>query len=147
MKRMIIGTVAGSVAFFLLGGLIYQIILGDFYQANLGSATGVLRDLPIWWALIVSQMGFSAVVTYVFLHADVATAAGGLKTGAIFGLLLGTAISFDLYAVTNWSNSMVAFVEPFVTAVRTALAGAVIGWTLGMGGSQPTSSIHGSETA
>ena len=27
----------------------------------------------------------------------------------------------------------VAFVEPLVTAVRIALAGAVIGWTLGIG--------------
>ena len=27
-----------------------------------------------------------------------------------FGLLLGIAISFDLYGVTNWSNVTVAFV-------------------------------------
>ena len=133
MKKMIIGTVAGGVAFFLLGGLIYQVILGDFYKANLGAATGVLRELPIWWALVVSQLGLSAVVTYVFLHADVATAADGLKRGAIFGLLLGIAISFDLYSVTHWSNTTVAFVEPFVWGLRTALAGAVIGWALGMG--------------
>ena len=135
MKKMLIGTVAGGVAFFLLGGLIYEVILGGFYQANLGSATGVLREPPIWWALVVSQLGLAAVVTYVFLHAGVATASNGLKTGAIFGLLLGIAISFDLYAVTNWSNTTVAFVEPVVSAVRTALAGAVIGWTLGMGSS------------
>ncbi len=133
MKRMIIGTVAGGVAFFLLGGLIYVVILGGFYEANLGSATGVMREIPVWWAMVVSQLGLAAVVTYVFLHADVATAFDGLKTGAIFGLLFGIAMAFDLYAVTNWSNVTVAFVEPFVTAVRMALGGAVIGWTLGMG--------------
>lgn len=132
MKRILIGAVVGGVAFFLLGGLIYEVILGGFYESNLGSATGVLREMPILWALIVSQLGLAAVVTYLFLHADVATASAGLKTGSIFGLLLGIAISFDLYAVTNWSNMTVAFVEPFVSAVRTALAGAVIGWTLGM---------------
>ena len=135
MKKMLIGTVAGGVAFFLLGGLIYEVILGGFYRANLGSATGVLRELPIWWAMVVSQLGLAAVVTYVFLHAGVATALDGLKTGAILGLLLGIAMSFDLYAVTNWSNMTVAFVEPFVWAVRTALAGAVLGRTLGMGSS------------
>ncbi len=135
MKKMLIGSVAGGVAFFLVGGLIYQVILGNFYEANLGSAIGVLREAPIWWALIVAQLAWGAVVTYVFLYAGVATALGGLKTGAIFGLLLGLALSFDLYAVTNWSNTTVAFVEPFVSAVRTALAGAVIGWTLGKVGS------------
>ena len=133
MKKMIMGTVAGAVAFFLLGLLLYAVILGGFYEANLGSATGVMRELPVWWAMLISQLGLAAVVTYVFLHADVATAADGLKTGAVFGLLLSIAISFDLYAVTNWSNATVAFVEPIVSAVRTALAGAVIGWTLGMG--------------
>ena len=133
MKKMIMGTVAGAVAFFLLGFLLYAVILGGFYEANLGSATGVMRELRVWWAMLISQLGLAAVVTYVFLHADVATAADGLKTGAVFGLLLSIAISFDLYAVTNWSNATVAFVEPIVSAVRTALAGAVIGWTLGMG--------------
>ncbi len=133
MKKMLIGTVAGGVAFLLLGSLIYEVILGGFYRANLGSATGVLRELPIWWAMVVSQLALAAVVTYVFLHANVATASDGLRTGAIVGLLLGITMSFDLYSVTNWSNMTVAFVEPFVWAVRTALAGAVIGWTLGMG--------------
>ncbi len=135
MKKMIIGTVTGGIAFFLLGGLIYEVILGGFYRSNLGSATGVLRELPIWWAMVVSQLALAAVVTYVFLHAGVATASDGLKTGAILGLLLGIAMAFDLYAVTNWSNTTVAFVEPLVSAVRTALAGAVIGWTLGIGSS------------
>ena len=133
MKKMLIGTVVGGVTFFLLGGLIYAIILGDFYEANLGSATGVLRELPIMWAMVVSQLGMAAVVTYVFLLSDVASASNGLKTGAILGLLLGIAISFDLYSVTNWSNSTVAFVEPLVWVVRTSLAGAAIGWVLGRG--------------
>jgi hypothetical protein len=89
--------------------------------------------MPIGWALVVSQLGLAAVVTYVFVHADVTTAAAGLKTGTIFGLLFGIAIAFDLYAITNWSNITVAFVEPIVTAVRMALGGAIIGWVLGLG--------------
>ena len=133
MKRVLIATFAGGLAYFLLGGLIYVVLLGGFYEANLGSATGVLREVPIGWAMIVSQLGLAALVTYVFLHADVATAFDGLKTGAIFGVLFGIAMAFDLYGVTNWSNLTVAFVEPFVTAVRIALGGAVIGWALGLG--------------
>ncbi len=63
MKNMLIGTVAGGVAHFLLAGLIYEVVLGGFYRANLGSAAGVLRELPIWWALVVSQLGLAGVVT------------------------------------------------------------------------------------
>lgn len=84
--------------------------------------------------MVVSQLGLAAVVTYVFRHAQVSTVGSGLQTGAVFGLLYGVAMASNLYAVTNWSNVTVAFVEPVVTAIRIALGGAVMGWTLGMGG-------------
>ncbi len=134
MQRIAIATVAGALAFFVLGFILYQPILGGFYEANLGSATGVVRELPIAWAMVVSQLGLAGVVTYVFRHAGVVTAFHGLKTGAVFGLLYGIALAFNLYAVTNWSNMAVAFVEPVVTAVRLSFGGAVIGWALGRGG-------------
>ena len=133
MKKMLIATVAGGLAFFVFGYLIYEVLLGSFYEANLGSATGVVREVPVAWAMVVSQLGLAAVVTYVFRHAHISTVGAGLQTGAIFGLLYGVAMAFNLYAVTNWSNVTVAFVEPVVTAIRMALGGAVIGWTLGMG--------------
>lgn len=133
MKKFFIGTIAGGIAFFLLGGLIYAVLLRDFYAANLGSATGVMRDLPILWAMVVSQLGMGALVTWLFLNVGVTTALDGLKTGAVFGLLFGIAVSLDLYSVTNWSNMTVALVEPFVTGGRIALVGAFIGWTLGWG--------------
>ncbi len=138
MKKWIVGTVAGGVVFFLLGGLIYEVALRGFYEANVGSATGAWREPPIWWSLVVSQLALGAVVTFVFVRADISSAVDGLKTGAIFGLLLGTVVAFDLYSVTNLPNTAVTFVEPFVWAVRTALAGSVIAWTLGMsGGEEP----------
>ena len=134
MKKAIMAILAGGVAFFVLGGLLYGLLLAGFYEAHLGSATGVLREVPIGWALVLSQLGYAALVTFVFRHAGVATASAGLKTGGIFGFLLGMAIAFDLYAVTNWSTVTVAFVEPVVMALRMALAGGVIGWMLGRSG-------------
>ncbi len=133
MKSVLTAIIAGAVAFVLVGGVVYEVLLGGFYEANLGSATGVLRDIPVAWALIIGQLGYAAMLTYVFLHAGVRSARGGLKTGALFGLLFGLAIAFDLYAVTNWSTVVVAFVEPFVTAVRFAVAGTAVGWALGRG--------------
>ena len=133
MKKPLLATLAGAVAFLVLGFLLYGVLLAGFYEANQGSATGVVREIPVWWALAISQLGLAAMVTYVFLHAGVSSASDGLKIGAAFGLLFGLAMAFDLHAVTNWSNATVAFVEPFVTAVRMALAGSLIGWVLGTG--------------
>ena len=134
MKKMILGTVAGGITFFVLGGLIYEAALGGFYETNVGSAIDAWREPPIWWSLVVSQFALAAAVTFLFVRADVASAMEGMKTGAAFGLLLGAAVAFDLYGVTNLPNETVTFVEPFVWAVRTALAGGVIAWALGMSG-------------
>ncbi len=123
MKKMLVATVAGGLAFFVFGYLIYEVLLGSFYGANLESATDVVREVPVAWAMVVSQSGLAAVVTYVFRHAHVSTAGAGLQTGAVFGLLYGIAMAFNLYAVTNWSNVTVAFVEPVVTAVRNGTRG------------------------
>lgn len=109
------------------------VLLGGFYEANLGSATGVVREVPVPWVLVISQLGFASVLTYVLVNADVRSASRGLTVGAAFGLLYGIAISFDLFAVTNWSNVNVALVEPLVTAARMAAVGSMVGWVLGRG--------------
>ena len=130
MTRLLTAIGAGGASFFILGVLIYGVVLRDFYAGNLGSAIGVVREQPVWWALLLSQLGYAAMLTFVLTRAGVAGAVPGLKTGLVFGLVLGFAIAFDLYAVTNWSNVRVALVEPIVTAGRMATAGLVVGWAL-----------------
>lgn len=137
MLRLALAIVIGSVVLFVLGFLIYVAVLGGFYEANLGSATGVLREVPVAWAMIVSHVGLASMLAYVLVQAGAASASEGLRVGAAFGLLFGVAVAFDLYAVTNWSELPVPFVEPIVTATRLALASAAIAWVLGRGGEAP----------
>ena len=133
MKRVVLAIAAGTVTLFVVGFVLYVVVLGDFYASNLGSATGVVREVPVPWAMIVAHVGFASMLAYVMLHAGVGSASHGLKVGATFGLLFGVAVAFDLFAVTNWSNVTVPFVEPWVTATRMAIAGLVMGWALGRG--------------
>lgn len=133
IKRALPAVFAGTITLFVLGFLLYVVLLGGFYASNLGSATGVVREVPVPWAMIVAHLGLASLLTYVLVIKGVSSAVGGLKVGAILGLMFGVAVAFDLFAVTNWSNVNVAFVEPFVTATRLALAGAVVGWALGKG--------------
>jgi hypothetical protein len=125
--------VVGGIAYFLLGGLIYEPLLVGFLETNLGSATGLMRDTPLWETLVFSQFALGALVTYVLLLAKVDSLAGGLKTGAAFGLLLGLSISFDLYSVTNWMNLTPVSVEPLLWMVRVSLGAGLIGLVFGMG--------------
>ena len=133
MKRVGLAVLTGSVVLFVLGFVIYVVLLGSFYEDHLGSATGVLRDVPIGWAMIVSHVGLASMLAFVLVHADASSAVDGLRVGGAFGLLFGVAVAFDLYAVTNWSVLPVPFIEPLVTATRLALASAAMGWMFGRG--------------
>lgn len=131
MTRIVLAIVTGSVVLFILGVLLYVVLLGGFYESNLGSATNVLRDVPIPWAMVVSHVALASLMTYVLVLAGAVGFRAGVKVGASFGLLFGVAIAFDLYAVTNWSNVTVAFAEPFVTALRLTVASGAIASVLG----------------
>lgn len=133
MNRVVLAIAAGTVTLFVVGFVLYVVLLGGFYASNLGSASGVLREVPVPWAMIVAHLGLASMLAYVLVHAGVGKASHGLKVGATFGLLFGVAVAFDLFAVTNWSTLPVPFVEPLVTASRMAIAGLVMGWALGRG--------------
>ena len=44
IKRLIIGTVVGGITLYILGYIIWDMLFAEFYAANAGSATGVVKD-------------------------------------------------------------------------------------------------------
>ena len=57
MKKLAIGTIGGGVVMWALGFLIFGTLFANFYAANAGSAEGVARDVPIYWAQVVGLLG------------------------------------------------------------------------------------------
>ena len=43
-NKLVFATLAGAITSFLLGYLLYGIALAGFFEANMGSATGVTRE-------------------------------------------------------------------------------------------------------
>jgi hypothetical protein len=128
-KSFLLATVAGGVTLFLLGGLFYGMLLADFFDSR--SAANVMRETPIWGALILGELVMAALVTLIFGRwATISTPVGGLKAGAIIGLLMAVAINLTMYAVSNIVDPTAGVVEVVVAAVRLGVAGAVIGLVL-----------------
>jgi len=132
-KNRILGTLAGTVIFFLLGWVFYGMLLMDFYAANTGTAGNVMRtdEDMVWWALIVGNMFQAYLLVYVFGKTNVGTFAGGLKQGGFIGLILGLGINLTMYATTNMSSLTSALVDPFVSAIMMGITGGVIGMIAG----------------
>jgi hypothetical protein len=133
-KNRVLATLVGFVVLFLLGWLLYGMLLMEFYTTNTGSATGVMRGDTemVWWALILGNLFQAYFLVYVFgKWANITSFGGGFQAGAILGLILGLAFNLIMFATTNIMNLTSALVDPLVSAVMMGLTGGVVGFMLG----------------
>jgi len=133
-KKFLMGTVAGGVAYFILGYLIYGLLLMNFMSNNAGTAENVMRaetDM-VWWALIVGNLGMGALFSYIFLKwADVKGFAGGFQAAAVVGFFMSIAFDMINYGTTNIMNMTGALVDIVAFTVMAGLGGGVIAMVVG----------------
>ena len=132
VKRFIIGTVVGGIVLLVLGYVIWNMLFVDFFAANVGSATGVVKDPQLIWALALGQLCYAALLTLAIgTRPGSATIVEGLKIGAIVGGLMWFTVDFTLYAVWNVSNLTGAIADSVLELIRAGIGGAVIAAVLG----------------
>jgi hypothetical protein len=131
-KRLAIGAVVGTIVLYLLGMLFWEVLFADFFEANSGSASGVEREMPILWALIVGTLLYAVLLTLTLESAGASKSlAGGLKTGVVVGALLWGTADFTLYGLTNLSTLTGTIADTVLEGIRGGVAGAVIAIVLG----------------
>ena len=63
-KRLVIGTLVGGIAMYVVGYLMFGVTFAAFYAANAGSATGVSRDVNLEWAVALGTLAYAALITF-----------------------------------------------------------------------------------
>ena len=129
-SKMLIGGVIGGVVIFLLGFLIYGILMAD-------SMTGApcMRDhdavLLLWIALGNLFTGF--LISYIYSKwASISTFGGGAMAGAILGLLGNLGSGCLMYGTTTMiSGPSGILMEAVIGAIMWGIAGGAVGWWLG----------------
>jgi hypothetical protein len=131
-QKFALATVAGGVTVFVLGFVFYGWLLMGFFEANSGTATGAMKETPMWLHLVLGQLVFAALLTTVIgKWAGVSGAGDGFKIGAAFGLLLAVSMNLTFLGVMNVSTPTGAIVDVIVSTINTGITGAVIGTVLG----------------
>jgi hypothetical protein len=131
-NRFVLAALVGGVVVFLAGGLLYGVLTVSFFEANQGSAVGVMRETPDILYLVLGQVVLGVLLAVVIdKWARVGGVANGLKIGAIVGLLMGLGVDLTMYGVTNMANLTATLVDPLIQAVQMACAGGAIGAVLG----------------
>ena len=125
--KMIVAAVAGGLTLFLLGGLIYVLLLADFFTVD------VSRDPANLLYIVPGELVFGCLLAWVLSCYGTSTVVDGAKNGALIGFLIALGYGLIMYGTTTIADLTLYLVDSVVWAVRFACAGAVIGWWYGRG--------------
>lgn len=131
IKKFLIGGIIGGILLFLIGWLVYGILLSDFMKTHPGTAQGVDRAEMNMMYLVFGNLLMGFLLTYIFLKANVNTLSGGLVTAGIIGFLMTASYDSVMYATTNIASKKMILADVIAFTVMAAIAGAVIGMVLG----------------
>ena len=133
-KKFVLGTLAGGVAYFFLGFLIYAILMEDFFTAH--TVTGIMKSETEmkYYPMVAGNLAHAALLAYVFLNwANIKSFSSGLIGGAIIGFFMSAGfdlISYDTAKIMSITGTLVDIV---VYTIITSLVGGIVGAVLGMG--------------
>ena len=131
--KILRGTIFGGIAFFFLGWVVYGMLLADFMAAHSDGSLNRPNDQMIMWAMILSNLVLGLLVTLVLKWSGAVSIVDGLKTGAIFGFLMGLTMDLMMYSMTTQYDLTALFVDVIVYTVMLAIIGLVIVLTWGKG--------------
>jgi len=125
--KILKGTVFGGVVYFLLGWLVYGILMADFSLTNYNQCMNRPSADMIYWAILLSNLIYSLFLTLVLKWSGASGWMDGLKTGALFGLLFVLTVDLSFYSMTNMFNNVGAMlIDMLVSTVMAAIIGTVI---------------------
>ncbi len=131
-KRLIFGGLAGGITSFLLGWLIYGIMLKDMMKSMEGSTPIPMKAVPDMLPLIFGNMFLGFFLAFLFSSwANIKTAVGGLKGGAIVGLFMAAGYDLIMYSTTDAFVFQGVIFDVGINIVMVGVTGAVVGWVLG----------------
>ncbi len=127
-NKILLGALAGGVAYFFLGWLVYGILLQDIFS----SPAAVTKEPLEMWAMAVSCLLFGLLLSFIFGRwASISTFMTGAQAGAIIGGLASAWIDFSLFSMYNFVSLQQTLIDIVVGAVVAAITGGVVGWVLG----------------
>src|SRR3989339_1194885 len=97
-NKILLGGIIGGVSFFLLGWLIYGVLLMDYLTANYNQCAMRPMQEMIWWALVLSNLALGFLLSIVFSWSNTTGIMAGAKVAAITGLLLSLYLDLSFYA-------------------------------------------------
>jgi hypothetical protein len=125
--KLLRGTFFGGICFFLLGWVLYGILLVDFFSSRMNQCANKPDGVMIWWAIIVSNFITALLLTLILKWSGAKVILDGLKTGAIFGILLSLSLDLSFWSMTTmYPNFGTLLADVAVNTFMLAVVGMLI---------------------
>lgn len=128
-SKTLTNVVIGAIAFFFMGYLVYEVLLGSFLADH---STSDMSSM-VWWSLIVSQFGLAGLATIGIEWKGASDWMSGAKAAATIGAVFVTAYVFDVYANEGIIDEYALVAIWIGEVIRFFVVGAVIGFFAGRG--------------
>jgi hypothetical protein len=133
--RILAATVVGGIVMFLLGWLIYGVLLFSFLKSHSIEYAGLMKEpmpdmVPLALGNLVWGFLFAFIIDY---WARIRTFASGLKAGAIIMFPLSLGLDLQFMGMMNmYRDASPIIVDVIAATVLGAITGGVIGLVLGL---------------
>ncbi len=129
--KVLVGAISGSVISFLLGWVIFGMVMMNVYKNGMTHYEGLMIDPPNLIGIFLGGLAWSTLLAVLFDKLEV----GNLTRGAIWGgiifflVMLGMDIFF--YASMNLYQPMTLAADVIANTVHGTLVGASVGFIMG----------------
>ena len=138
--KVLLAALAGAIASFLLGWLVFGILLKPTYDGMMTEAgKTIMRPeaemMNYMWSMILSNLVYGLLLALIFSRwANISTFQGGAIAGGVISLLIVLSFDLGMYSMMNaWKGGAGLIIDPLANGVVGAVVGGVVGWVLGYG--------------
>ena len=129
---------AATIMGFILGWLIFGVMLDSFYKANMTMYSGLTKDPPSFVAIFISNLLWGALLVLIFEKwAGIKSFGQGFIWGLIVYSLMIAGFDILMHGLMNLFNIQLVIVDIIANSILGGIIGGVVGWVLGMGNAKP----------
>lgn len=132
--KFTLSTLIGGIAYFLLGWLVFGILLQDVLAIPAEFRNSVQYPEEEFKVILMfaSCLVWAALFSYIFMQwANISTFMGGLKAGTLLGTLISLSSLLGLASQFRiWTPDSI-FMEVIANVICTSLMAGLLGWFLG----------------
>lgn len=134
--RMLLAGLAAGIVAFLLGWLLFGILLMGYFESNTLSYEGLMKSEEEfnYLGMLLANILTGILIAWLLWRMGVTSIGKGLSDGFTIGLLIYGSMALYYYSMMNWyTGIMPMVVEILANSLWTAVIGGVAATVLGAG--------------